>query len=480
MSRIIPIATYLVLSLLTGTALYVVWKLIGRWIEKRGYVDVNYWIWKIVLLAFLCPVPFLVILKIRKNGLYGFDFLQTKIINTIIAILCGIWIIGTILHTIRYIRKHAKIHKMIRKTGYEDLELADKVEEYCNKLQLHRNVQVVHLEFMEIPMVYGLLNPKILMPKKAYGEEELEIILLHELVHHKHHDLFWKQLFQIIRCIYWFHPAMKDILKQLDQWGETACDMTVSKNIRSVKEYFCVIIEMAVDKPEYDVYMAGLCEGTENIKLRMQRMKAYMSKKPLRRIVSVGVMLGIAGVSTVTVMASSMGVARGYSYILYETVEEENKEDDIDYTRPRLEKIRNSPSEKINEIVVMKEKVPKIDDANTIDVKIKPKQRIVMEGRFINEKKEKEIEISITTDSEKQGCEKIAIGIINEKNQERYIQGDMDKYNDILWHGFEIKENGIYRIYIENYGEQERHIMGYCGVNSYITLEEIKKDEENN
>lgn len=68
MSRIIPIATYLILSLLTGTVLYVVWKLIGHWIEKRGYVDINYWIWKIVLLAFLCPIPFGVILKMRKKG----------------------------------------------------------------------------------------------------------------------------------------------------------------------------------------------------------------------------------------------------------------------------------------------------------------------------------------------------------------------------------------------------------------------------
>ena len=130
MSRIIPIATYLILSLLTGTVLYVVWKLIGHWIEKRGYVDINYWIWKIVLLAFLCPIPFGVILKMRKKGLYGFSFWQTKTISIMIAILCSIWIIGTIIYTIKYIRKHVKVHKMISKTGYEDFELTDKIPRF--------------------------------------------------------------------------------------------------------------------------------------------------------------------------------------------------------------------------------------------------------------------------------------------------------------------------------------------------------------
>ena len=416
MSRIIPIATYLILSLLTGTVLYVVWKLIGHWIEKRGYVDINYWIWKIVLLAFLCPIPFGVILKMRKKGLYGFSFWQTKTISIMIAILCSIWIIGTIIYTIKYIRKHVKVHKMISKTGYEDFELTDKIEEYCSKLQIHRNVKVMNLEFMEIPMVYGLLNP------------------------------------------------MKDILKQLDQWGETSCDMTVSKNIKSVKEYFRVIIEMAVDTPEYDVYMAGLCEGTENIKLRM---KAYMSKKPLRRMVSVGVMLGIAGVSTATVMASSVGVARGYSYIADETVEDKNagKDIPIEEKSEKNKKIKDDN----NKIIKLKEKISQKNNMVAFEYKLEAENRIESQKVYI--KKGTFVEFAVSSGKEEDGDSKdMEVGIIDEDKNARYIDNRCD-----LIHNFKINKTGYYRIYIENYGDKIIQLAGICSLET-----EEKLNEENN
>lgn len=419
MSRIIPIATYLILSLLTGTVLYVVWKLIGHWIEKRGYVDINYWIWKIVLLAFLCPIPFGVILKMRKKGLYGFSFWQTKTISIMIAILCSIWIIGTIIYTIKYIRKHVKVHKMISKTGYEDFELTDKIEEYCSKLQIHRNVKVMNLEFMEIPMVYGLLNP------------------------------------------------MKDILKQLDQWGETSCDMTVSKNIKSVKEYFRVIIEMAVDTPEYDVYMAGLCEGTENIKLRMLRMKAYMSKKPLRRMVSVGVMLGIAGVSTATVMASSVGVARGYSYIADETVEDKNagKDIPIEEKSEKNKKIKDDN----NKIIKLKEKISQKNNMVAFEYKLEAENRIESQKVYI--KKGTFVEFAVSSGKEEDGDSKdMEVGIIDEDKNARYIDNRCD-----LIHNFKINKTGYYRIYIENYGDKIIQLAGICSLET-----EEKLNEENN
>ena len=49
-----------------------------------------------------------------------------------------------------------------------------------------------------------------------------------------------------------------------------------------------------------------------------------------------------------------------------------------------------------------------------------------------------------------------------------------------LWHGFKINKSGDYVIFIENYGEKDVDISGYCSVNPYITKEEDKKFEESN
>ena len=71
------------LNFILGTIIYIIWKLLGRLAESKGYVEINYWIWKIVLLAFLCPVGIIVLFGIKKKGLYGFDFWYENSVNSI-------------------------------------------------------------------------------------------------------------------------------------------------------------------------------------------------------------------------------------------------------------------------------------------------------------------------------------------------------------------------------------------------------------
>lgn len=42
------------------------WKVVGKFVEKCGYVDINYFIWKIVILSFVIPFSFMYIKKIEK------------------------------------------------------------------------------------------------------------------------------------------------------------------------------------------------------------------------------------------------------------------------------------------------------------------------------------------------------------------------------------------------------------------------------
>ena len=96
--------------------------------------------------------------------------------------------------------------------------------------------------------------------------------------------------------------------------------------------------------------------------------------------------------------------------------------------------------------------------------------------KYIDKKKGKEIEISVSTGLEEDHVsKKIAIGIIEPNGKERYIEEGRN-----LWHGFKINKSGDYVIFIENYGEKDVDISGYCSVNPYITKEEDKKFEESN
>lgn len=71
---------WFILATLLGTVIYLFWKVVGKFVEKCGYVDINYFIWKIVILSFVIPFSFMYIKKIEKIGMYGFDFYNTKLI----------------------------------------------------------------------------------------------------------------------------------------------------------------------------------------------------------------------------------------------------------------------------------------------------------------------------------------------------------------------------------------------------------------
>ena len=70
--------------------------------------------------------------------------------------------------------------------------------------------------------------------------------------------------------------------------------------------------------------------------------------------------------------------------------------------------------------------------------------------------------------------DKIAIGIIDSKNRERYVQDDAN-----LWHGFKIKKDGNYRIFVENYGTKRnrcRRLLRYKSIyNKKRRIRNLKK-----
>lgn len=466
------------LNFILGTIIYVVWKILGRLAESKGYVEINYWVWKIVLLAFLCPVGMILLLGVKNKGLYGFDFWYTNKIRILLTVLEIIWFIGSVIWVCIYTKKIWQMHKLLQAGKKCQPEIIKKKQQISHELEIKNNIDIVKHKEIKIPMAYGIFYRKIILPEVEYSEEELDIILYHELIHHKHHDLLWKAIFMIAHIIYWIHPGMKDLLRQLDQWGEAYCDRTASYYIESVKAYFNVIIDISTEEKECNTYCMGLCENSELLILRMKRMQSYLKQKPLKKITAVSLILVIFSISTITVAASTIGFAKGYVYVADRTMDEESvieTEKVIDYKIDRKEKIRGEKKVGIK-MTKQGEIIPDINDAKILDLKLKANERMEMKGKYIDKNKGKEIEISVSTGLEEdQVSKQIAIGIIEPNGKERYIEEGRN-----LWHGFKINKSGNYVIFIENYGEKDVEISGYCSVNSYITKEEDKKFEENN
>ena len=164
------------LNFILGTIIYIIWKLLGRLAESKGYVEINYWIWKIVLLAFLCPVGIIVLFGIKKKGLYGFDFWYANKIRILLTVLGIVWFIGSVIRAFIYMKKMHQMHKMLQKGRKCQPEIIKKKQQICCELGQKNNIDIVKHKGIKIPMAYGIFHRRIVLPEIEYGEEEIDII----------------------------------------------------------------------------------------------------------------------------------------------------------------------------------------------------------------------------------------------------------------------------------------------------------------
>jgi len=83
---------------------------------------------------------------------------------------------------------------------------------------------------VEVPMVVGAWNPKIIVPadfEVRYSKDEQNLILAHERAHASRHDGAANLVGSFAVCVYWFNPLIYRALGWLRMDQELACDAHV-------------------------------------------------------------------------------------------------------------------------------------------------------------------------------------------------------------------------------------------------------------
>jgi TonB family protein len=80
-----------------------------------------------------------------------------------------------------------------------------------------------------VPMTVGVVRPRIVLPAAAgtWSAGMRRSVLLHEQAHIDRRDPLWNLTAQLTRAIYWFHPLVWLVLRQLHSERERACDDAV-------------------------------------------------------------------------------------------------------------------------------------------------------------------------------------------------------------------------------------------------------------
>ena len=193
------------------------------------------------------------------------------------SIIMSIWISISAILLIVFIITYIKTYSFLK---YKNLEYLTDTEIGNKKIGVYISSEV------EIPMVIGVIKPKVLLPYSLNREDPilLKHILLHESIHVKRFDNALKLLAMLLLCIYWFNPFVWLVYKYLNQDIEISCDEKVVKVIgQSNKKSYAESLIKIVENIQYSKVYLFSTFGTSDLK---QRMSYIMKSKKMNLLIS--------------------------------------------------------------------------------------------------------------------------------------------------------------------------------------------------
>lgn len=140
------------------------------------------------------------------------------------------------------------------------------------ELRLSRRVGLRIARGAAMPMTWGTLSPKILLPAEAltWSPDRQRLVLLHELAHVARRDSLSRSAASLACALYWFHPGAWLAARQLRLEQEYAADDRVLMAGAPAHGYALGLLELARrvgDRswPRHAVAMAGLCQLEQRV-----------------------------------------------------------------------------------------------------------------------------------------------------------------------------------------------------------------------
>lgn len=190
--------------------------------------------------------------------------------------LAWLVLIGSVIQLFRYSSHYVHLNKLSRSLPLFPLSLMEAVSDR-NKTLARKSGGNIHIAILHkpvVPVTFGLKKPVILLPASlTRSVHKMNIVISHELTHILNRDYLIHIVVMSIKALFWYHPLVHRVAKQLDEYREMRCDNIVltDRNV-SPKEYASVLLEMTPLSALDTRPALNLAESTSNLRRRIQRM----------------------------------------------------------------------------------------------------------------------------------------------------------------------------------------------------------------
>ncbi len=134
-----------------------------------------------------------------------------------------------------------------------------------DRLRLRQTVQVLQSTLSQVPVVVGYLRPVILLPVSLLTNmppSQLEAILAHELAHIRRHDFIVNLLQTLVETLFFYHPAVWWLSRQIRVEREHCCDDLVVAALDNRVEYGRALLAIEELRGERTLLVLGAHDGS--------------------------------------------------------------------------------------------------------------------------------------------------------------------------------------------------------------------------
>ncbi len=215
------------------------------------------------------------------------------------VVIPAIWLMGIAVMMGILLATRQKMRKNLRTPNGRPYDVL--LSDCKHQLGITKTVEIVEQSYLKTPALYGLLSPKILLPDyvSEMSEDSQKYILLHELSHLKHWDLWKNTLLLTLQIVYWFNPLVWLLFRFMRQDMELLNDQRVLKTLEKSEEtpYAMSLIQVLGHSKKLPLAPQMLCmvDNKGNTKRRIQMIQLGEVFKKHKIIIAVGC-LAVIGV----------------------------------------------------------------------------------------------------------------------------------------------------------------------------------------
>lgn len=429
------------LTSVTGSVAYGLWKLLERLFKRRRQYN---WLMissKLTVLFWIVPVVFLVIYlgSYRQGAWTNEAFLPTPSLLIALRVCFLIWLAGFLWQVKKYFQEKYRLCKLKKANISAASGLREALDEMKGRLKVRNKVQINGNLLCRIPQVSGLLYPAVMLPAKEWEQNEARIVIGHELMHIKHRDLLWKYFLAWVKRIQWFNPVFSLMVSDIFLWNEICCDRDMCGRKDSpfaFEEYFDTVLAYSKEGKEKNAsFLSGtLYENKESVKRRILSLKDYRFERETKGWAAALLSVLFVAMVFFTSYAAGEGVLGVYNRVREKTevLIIESPESQNTLTEEII------PAETDSGVVEIE--VPESRKSNSFNWDIPLGTLISISGFSCNAGDEIVIMAVVEPDNKL-----TRVGITEPDGTRRSVSS-----TGTILYSFEVKKRGVHQVYVEN------------------------------